>query len=49
MLALMFNGRAEAGKGEQEYWNSAIYQKQKARDWGRDMKLEMDCKRTKMK
>ena len=27
--------------------NNAIYQKQKARDWGRDMKLEMGCKRTK--
>ena len=29
---LMFYGWAEAGKGEQEYSNGAIYQKQKTRD-----------------
>ena len=28
-LALMYDGRAEARTREQEYWNSAIYQKQK--------------------
>ena len=43
----MYDGRVEAIIREQEYWNGAIYQKQKGRDWDGDMKMETECKRIK--
>ena len=45
----MSDSRVEARTGEQEYGNGTIYQKWKAKDWDEDMKLEMECKRTKIK
>ena len=38
----MYDCRVEARMREQEYWNSAIYQKRKDRDWDRIMKMEAE-------
>ena len=43
----MYDGRAEARMREQEYWNNAMYRKQKNKDWDGDMKQEQSARRLK--
>ena len=44
----MYDGRAEARMREWEYWNSLIYWKWKGENWDKDMKMNLEFKRTKM-